>query len=294
MKKLLSTVIGLGASLGALAQQQDTAVETIARFHNMGSEGGAAADVVYYDNTISETGLVVYSSLLPHRALDDVTFNPGPGGGGSNLYTNQHTISWYNGTLTSFDFHVVFYDDLDPNATPVNSNPIPDGAYYVQVVDIAAGAWYSAVDLSSIGGVTFPDDTFAMDWLYYEPGSTTVLNAYATPIFPQTNSGPVVGWSDDIYWRDADSNGQYDPTDARYFGGPPNLANFFCKLEEISGSACNPCDTDCNGTVNGQDIDDFINILNGGAGCSPCAADADGNGSTNGQDIDDFIACLTP
>ncbi len=64
-------------------------------------------------------------------------------------------------------------------------------------------------------------------------------------------------------------------------------------IEFTPPGACLPCDADCNGTVNGQDIDDFIAVLNGGAGCSPCAADADGNGSANGQDIDEFIACLS-
>lgn len=60
-------------------------------------------------------------------------------------------------------------------------------------------------------------------------------------------------------------------------------------------SPCNPCDTNCDGTVNGQDISGFIDALSGAPGsCSPCNGDADGNGTVNGQDIDDFIACLAP
>ncbi len=58
---------------------------------------------------------------------------------------------------------------------------------------------------------------------------------------------------------------------------------------------CNPCDTNCDGSVNGQDITNFIAALSGTPStCSPCNSDADGNGTVNGQDIDDFIACLTP
>lgn len=59
------------------------------------------------------------------------------------------------------------------------------------------------------------------------------------------------------------------------------------------GAACDPCDTNCDGSVNGQDISGFVDALNGNpSGCSPCNSDADGNGTVNGQDIDDFVACL--
>lgn len=61
----------------------------------------------------------------------------------------------------------------------------------------------------------------------------------------------------------------------------------------VTGGACDPCDTNCDGSVNGQDIGGFIDALAGNPnGCSPCNSDADGNGSINGQDIDDFVACL--
>ncbi len=59
--------------------------------------------------------------------------------------------------------------------------------------------------------------------------------------------------------------------------------------------ACVPCDTNCDGSVNGQDITGFIAALNGNpSGCSPCNSDANGDGSVNGQDIGAFINCLTP
>jgi len=291
MKKYLCLAAGLSACVCALAQQKVDAVETVARFADLGSQGGVAADETYYDNTVSETGFIVYATLRPHRVLDDIFFDPGPGGGQTNVFTNQHTISWHNSVVADFDYYVVFYDDLDWSADPVNSTLI-DG-YFVQVRGQAAGAWYAIVDLSGIGGVTLPDDTFAVDFVYYEPDSTSVLDSNATPIFPQTNSGPVVGFSDDIMAWDTDLNGTYSPTELYWFGGPPNIANLFFGMQVVGGS-CNPCDADCNGSVNGQDIQPFIDVLNGGAGCGPCTGDADGNGTVNGQDIDDFITCLTP
>lgn len=58
-------------------------------------------------------------------------------------------------------------------------------------------------------------------------------------------------------------------------------------------SACNPCDTNCDGSVNGQDIQGFVAALNGNPSpCSPCNSDANGDGSVNGFDIVAFVNCL--
>lgn len=54
------------------------------------------------------------------------------------------------------------------------------------------------------------------------------------------------------------------------------------------------CDTNCDGSINGQDIAPFVNILNGATPCCPIAGDANGDGSANGQDISGFIDCLAP
>lgn len=59
-------------------------------------------------------------------------------------------------------------------------------------------------------------------------------------------------------------------------------------------AACEPCDTDCNGTVNPFDIQSFLEVLSGsGCPCSPCAGDTDRNGTINPFDINNFIACLS-
>jgi len=71
---------------------------------------------------------------------------------------------------------------------------------------------------------------------------------------------------------------------------------YYDDVSLLSAAPCDPCDTNCDGSLNGQDIGNFINMLGGtlACPCSPCLGDADGNGSVNGQDIDDFIACLAP
>ncbi|MCG3125367.1 MAG: hypothetical protein CHACPFDD_00185 [Phycisphaerae bacterium] len=57
---------------------------------------------------------------------------------------------------------------------------------------------------------------------------------------------------------------------------------------------CEPCDANCDGSINGFDVEDFVAALSGsGSGCSPCQGDVNGDGSVNGFDIDGFVQCLT-
>lgn len=58
------------------------------------------------------------------------------------------------------------------------------------------------------------------------------------------------------------------------------------------GSACPPCDANCDGQVNAFDIDAFVAVLTGGERCSPCAGDANCDGQVSALDIDPFLACL--
>ena len=56
---------------------------------------------------------------------------------------------------------------------------------------------------------------------------------------------------------------------------------------------CDPCDANCDGSINGGDIGWFIDLLNGvGTPCSRCAGDTNADGSINGSDISNFIDCL--
>lgn len=63
--------------------------------------------------------------------------------------------------------------------------------------------------------------------------------------------------------------------------------------ERQPAAACNPCDANCDGSVNGQDIQPFRDLLLGASPCSPCAADTNGDGSVNGFDITGFVECLS-
>jgi hypothetical protein len=61
-----------------------------------------------------------------------------------------------------------------------------------------------------------------------------------------------------------------------------------------------PCDANCDGSVNGFDIDPFVlalgnlqDWLDAGYTCDPlCVLDINGDGAVNGFDIDGFVACI--
>lgn len=56
---------------------------------------------------------------------------------------------------------------------------------------------------------------------------------------------------------------------------------------------CNPCDMNCDGSINAQDIQPFREMLQGGGSpCAPCTGDTNADGSVNAQDIQPFRDCL--
>jgi hypothetical protein len=70
------------------------------------------------------------------------------------------------------------------------------------------------------------------------------------------------------------------------------IAWALCPLARGEGP-CDPCDLNCDAAHNTLDIDPFVDrLLNGTAGCTPCAGDADANGTIDGRDTQPFIICL--
>lgn len=59
-----------------------------------------------------------------------------------------------------------------------------------------------------------------------------------------------------------------------------------------TGTACNPCDVNCDGSVNQLDIQPFVQAVLSHSACSPCGGDANGDGSINQFDIQAFTECL--
>ncbi len=83
------------------------------------------------------------------------------------------------------------------------------------------------------------------------------------------------------------------------YGGEPGsggiTAMYFDDIgvfPEGGGCGCDPCDTNCDGTIDAFDIEPFIDVLLGGPGCSSCSGDTDGSGTVDAFDIEPFINCL--
>lgn len=257
-------------------------------------QGGIASQTVYYDNTGAPYGYVFFSSAQPRMAMDDIQLAPP---GQSSYFTDEQVIAWYHDLPEDFDLVVHFWDEvlLTPS-DPANSAFM--AGYRVSITALPPGAWYSVLDLSALTGVTFSDDSLGLELKFMEPDSSEVFSNTGTPTFPITSTGPNVGFSNDVYLRDSDGNGRYNiPPDNRTFGGAPYLASFYAALADsgAGGGPCCPADTNCDGSVNGFDIGNFIQCLSGGCvgPCSACVADMNGDGSINGFDIGGFIAAVS-
>lgn len=62
---------------------------------------------------------------------------------------------------------------------------------------------------------------------------------------------------------------------------------------QVESTACDPCDANCDGSVDLTDAEPFIALLlGGGKPCSDCAGDTNGDGSVDLTDVEAFITCL--
>lgn len=231
-------LVGIGALAFAGLAQADTVnmadAPAYAPFTLVGDEDAGLVNkrttIIVYDNI---AGSLFSSGASPRRALDDGSFTPGPGAGGGILI-NSVNFGFVVGTSTAFDILVTYYDHLNTAASPVNSGPLPP-SLRIAIPALPAGAYQTGlIDLTGIGGIAMPDDNWAVDIHFVVPGGTTLSTA-ATHLFA---GGPVtVGSSADVYWRDADGNGQYDSSDARTFGGGSFLANFYHQMGMVPAPA---------------------------------------------------------
>jgi hypothetical protein len=178
---------------------------------------------VYYDCT---AGPYFNAVPEPPRALDDIGFPTT-----EQVCIGALEFAFYQMATSNLVAEVSFYDTLILNATPVNSDLI--GTVEVDLGVVSPGAYLTGlIDITS----AFPDGLCmgggdgqaAVDIVFRDsPGGP--LSTTGTPIFA---AGTVsLGSNLDMYWRDADGDGQYaDPGDRRWFGGPPYPAQFYLKL----------------------------------------------------------------
>ncbi len=74
-------------------------------------------------------------------------------------------------------------------------------------------------------------------------------------------------------------------------GGSFELSGGFWPGAGVS-QPCDPCDANCDGSIDAFDVEPFIAVLLGGPRCSGCAGDINGDGVIDAFDIEPFVNCL--
>ncbi len=83
------------------------------------------------------------------------------------------------------------------------------------------------------------------------------------------------------------------PDDGMSAGAYEIVGGFWGAAQAVACGNIAPCDVNCDGSLNGFDIQPFVLLLNNLAvPCSPCVGDVNGDGSVNGQDIQPFRDAL--
>ncbi len=184
--------------------------------------GVAANAELVYDSTTSP---FFTASGGMARGLDDGFFADGVGG---VLVDGVNFAFYVSGTgRVSFTAHLLFYDTLTEDATPVNSDYL--GGFSINVQQIDAGSMYATgmVDLSGMGGIFFPDNDWAVDIIFTELGSST-LSDRVTMVFAAGD--PAIGYNIPFCWFDDNGDGLYSDTDEWAYFGSDYGAHFYLQL----------------------------------------------------------------
>ncbi|MCG3125374.1 MAG: hypothetical protein CHACPFDD_00192 [Phycisphaerae bacterium] len=131
------------------------------------------------------------------------------------------------------------------------------------------------------------DDTFTCIPLIFEP-----WNGYNCDVrmIPNDSLARELTTAE---WANVTAVGIY-VNPAPYDAAPARFDNFAMTNFTLVGVPCDPADTNCDGSVNGFDVDNFVALLGGsGSPCSACAGDVNADGSVDGFDIDGFVARLS-
>lgn len=135
---------------------------------------------------------------------------------------------------TNLRVEVRLWDDIDPNASPVNTDFI--GGVNYDFGTLTAGT-YTSSTLALPPGLSPEDESILVQFDYRN--ATTGALTTATVAF--AGNGATVGNGPDIYYSDANVNGLFDPAESFGIGGsPPNLANFYLHLRGVFPYAAEP------------------------------------------------------
>ena len=177
---------------------------------------------------LNESSTPFKSSANPPRVLEDITLNTVP------MPLTSIEFRFAVITATNLRVEVRFWDNINPEGTPVNSGFLGGTSY--DFGSLAAGN-YTSSTLALPPGITPADETIMIQFDYRN--ATTNALTTATVLF--AGNGPTVGSSDIGYYADSDNDGLFEPTESFFIGfDPPNLANFYLHLRGTFPYAADP------------------------------------------------------
>lgn len=204
--------------------------------------------------------------------------------------TDVETISLWGRPAGFYYVRVYGYQHaVSPDYT-LTINPSANGAPGVTVTAPPPG------DIKKIHGF----DTYTVTWVASDPESNpTWVTVYL-------NTQPTLDGNEIIIPTSLHTDGALGFAVVNSAYVPPGTYWAYCEITDGGTTAgawspgtvtfeepCNPCDTNCDGSVNGFDVDGLVAALSGNpSNCSPCNSDANGDGSVNGFDVEAFLGCL--
>lgn len=218
-----------------------------------------------------------------------------------NYYTNRRSGS--NDQLTTVDPFTGAVTIVGTTGINFNflSQAVEPGTGDLWLIADAGGADLYSVDKVTGAGTLVMTYAFAMGQvtaMAVDAGGryfVASINGNIYEIFP--GSATVVPiTSTGLTGVDHFTDFEQDPTTGRWYGVEERRSATprAWHLREITGlPSCNPCDANCDGSVDTGDIGPMVNALLGsGSGCSACQGDTNNDGSVNGLDLALFVDCL--
>ncbi len=178
---------------------------------------------------LNESNSVFRSPANPNFVFESLTLAPN----GSPLAVREFETAFVVNVATALVLRVRFWDQFNASLTPVNSGQLGTTQLYdFGATPFAQGAYSTGhVLVTPRIDLIDPDVGIELEYLDRTNG-LPVTGGAVTVAF--AGSGVSIGSSPDQYFRDANGNGQFDPTDARSFAGPPKLANFYLHINGIA------------------------------------------------------------
>lgn len=186
--------------------------------------------------------------------------------------------------------------------------------FFVPKPDIGGGSIYIGGDHGGGGFSNVTDRGPQLSWLsdgtiILSPGDVVIVESYPADEWQKVRLEiDLFHDTFDMYWAAGDDPLALVGSDLEFrsgtldflerfsyvhFTGLETLAISYLDNVSIEILGCEPCDTNCDGSVDLVDVASFIELILGGEQCAAeCSGDTNDDGSVDLTDVEGFIECL--